>query len=332
MDSLKIYNHNDILPLINEREGEVKLGQNVQLISCLEDLSNCDAKFVLLGIPEDIGVRANLGVGGTKTAWLPALKALLNMQSNSFFNGTELLVLGYLEIEEPVDQRVLSLRNKVEEIDRLVYPIIAQIVAANKIPIIIGGGHNNALGILWGASSVLQGKINTINIDAHADLRKTEGRHSGNGFTYALENGYLNQYRIFGLQQNYVHADLPKHIESNPNIRAFYYEDLLKSNLSVIENWNGFIADIPEPCGLEVDLDSITNVLSSAVSPSGFSLSDIRAFILSSNKNFCYLHLCEGAIQLADGRSDLATAKTIAFLVGDFIKALRSHISPRPAS
>ncbi len=332
MDRLKIYTHNDIQPLINERIDEVKLGQKVQLIRWFEDLHNCSAKFVLLGIPEDIGVRANSGIGGTQTAWLPALKALLNMQSNPFFSGEELLILGHLEIEEPVDQRLPSLRNKVRIIDNLVYPIIEQIIAANKIPIVIGGGHNNAMGLIWGASLAHQGKMNIVNIDAHADLRKTEGRHSGNGFTYALQDGFLDQYRIFGLQKSYVQAGLPDYVKESPNLDAFYYENLLKSDKPFLKNWKTFIKSLPDPCGLEVDLDSLANVLSSASSPSGFSLNDVRSFVLSSDKKFSYLHLCEGAVQLADGRNDATTAKTIAFLVSDFIKALQPHISPQPSS
>lgn len=338
MDKLKIYTQDDILPLINKRVGEVKLGEKVQIYRhceesidkaiSLEGLNKLTAKFVLLGIPEDIGVRANLGIGGTQTAWLPALTTLLNMQSNPFFSGEELLLLGCLEIEEPVDKSLSSLRNKVGIIDNLVYPIIEQIIVANKIPIVIGGGHNNALGLIWGTSLAHKCKMNVVNIDAHADLRKAEGRHSGNGFTYALQNGHLEQYRIFGLQQDYVNADLSNDIENNPNIRAFYYEDLLRSEKTTLKNWKDFIEDLPEPCGLEVDLDSIANVLSSASSPSGFSLNDMRAFLLSGGKKFSYLHLCEGATKLADGRSDLTTAKTIAFLVSDFIKALRPHISP----
>lgn len=338
MDSLKIYTSDDILPLVNQRPGEVKLGEKVHIYRhpiaigseesvdkaiSLDGLRKSPAKFVLLGIPEDIGVRANLGTGGTQTAWIPALKALLNMQSNPFLSGEELLVLGSLIVVEPEDTSLTGLRNKVKEIDGLVYSIIELIITANKTPIIIGGGHNNALGIIWGASLAHKTKMNIVNIDAHADLRKTEGRHSGNGFTYALEQGYLNQYRIFGLQQNYVHADLPNFIKNSSTIRTFYYEDILKSELTILKNWATFIKDLPEPCGLEIDLDSISNVLSSASSPSGFSLNDIRAIVLSSTKKFSYLHLCEGAIELADGRQDLTTGKTIAFLISDFIKTIK---------
>ncbi len=341
MDNFRIYSQEDIFSLINQRDGEVKLGEKIltyphsggsnKSIS-LAGLRKSPAKFVLLGVPEDIGVRANLGIGGTQTAWQPALKALLNMQSNSFFSGEELLVLGHLEIAEPEDTSLTGLRNKVAAIDALVYPIIEQIISANKIPIVIGGGHNNAMGIIWGASLAHKSKMNVVNIDAHADLRKIEGRHSGNGFSYALQNGYLDQYRIFGLQQNYVNSDLPSYIENHANINAFYDEELLNSEKSILANWSEFIEDLPEPYGLELDLDSIANVLSSAISKAGFSLNDIRSILLSSTKKYSYLHICEGATQLADGRQDLTTGKTIAFLICDFIKALHPHISPQPSS
>ncbi len=325
MDSLKIYTEGEIFPLISLREGEVKLGEKVQFTHSLADLSQSTAKFVLLGIPEDIGVRANLGTGGTQTAWLPTLKVLLNMQSNPFFNGEELLILGHIDIAAPADQSLSGLRNKVHTIDGLVYPIIEQVISANKIPIVIGGGHNNAYGIIWGASLAHNAKMNVVNIDAHADLRKAEGRHSGNGFTYAIQNGCLDQYRIFGLQQNYVNIELPNFLDSSENIRAFYYEDLLKSEEPIRKKWSAFIKDLPEPRGLELDLDSIANVLSSASSPSGFALNDIRGLLLSLDKKFSYLHICEGATQLTDGRQDLATAKTIALLISDFIKSTNNQ-------
>jgi formiminoglutamase len=320
MDNLKIYTQADISPLVKPRAGEVKFGEKVQFTTSLSDLHQSTAKFVLLGIPEDIGVRANLGIGGTETAWLPALKVLLNMQSNQFFDGEELLILGHLEIKNPTEESITVLRDKVSMIDALVCPVIEQIIRAKKIPIIIGGGHNNAMGIIWGASLALNSKMNVVNIDAHADLREMEGRHSGNGFTYALARGYLNQYRIFGLQQNYVNANLPSYLANNENMSVFYYEALLRSEKTVLKNFEFFVKDLLDPCGLELDLDSIANVLSSASSPSGFNLSDIRSILLTHNKNFSYLHLCEGATQLADGREDLATAKTIAFLVSDFMK------------
>jgi formiminoglutamase len=322
MDSLKIYTQSDVLALVNKREGEIKLGEKVQIISDLSDLNSSSAKFVLLGIPEDIGVRANYGVGGTKTVFNAALKALLNIQSNSFLQGDEILVLGHFEIEEPTQTNVEALRNKVSEIDSSVAPIIQKIVAAGKVPIVIGGGHNNAYPIIKGVAEASNQSINVVNIDAHADLRNTkEGRHSGNGFSFALQEKYLNEYRVFGLHQNYTHQNLATYLQENPNLKAFFFEDILQSDKTVLENWLAFTQNIPSPCGLEIDLDSIENVLSSAISPSGFALNDIRKILLSGDKTYHYLHICEGATALANGQQDLKTGKTIAYLVSDFIKA-----------
>lgn len=325
MDKLQIYSQEEILALVSQRNGETKLGEKVQVYPhedgvSLEGLKNSSAKFVLLGIPEDIGVRANHGIGGTASVWPTALKTLLNIQSNAFLNGEEILVLGHFEIAEPADQSIAGLRTKTAAIDELVYPIIEQIVAAGKIPIVIGGGHNNAFPIIWGTSLALQQAINVVNIDAHADLRNPEeGRHSGNGFSHALAKGYLQQYRMFGLHQNYVNQALPDLIASNPNLQVLYFEDLLQSE-SISGRWHSFIDRLATPSGLEIDLDSIENVLSSAASPSGFALNDVRNMLLRNSKKWSYLHICEGAVKLANGREDLGTGKTIAYLVSDFIK------------
>lgn len=327
MDSLKIYSQADVMAFVNLRTGEQKLGESVQTINDLEELSSSSAKFVLLGIPEDMGVRANHGIGGAKSAWQASLKSLLNIQNNLFLQGENILVLGHVALMEPEDQSVDGLRKKVAEIDLLVYPLIAKIVAAGKIPIVVGGGHNNAAPLIWGTSLAYKQAINVVNIDAHADLRNpAEGRHSGNGFSYALQEGFLNQYRIFGLHQNYVNQALPAQIAANQNLQVCYFEELLKSLSSIPANWTAFTADLPDPCALEIDLDSIENVLSSALSPSGFTLNDIRSILLSNTKKYSYLHLCEGATSLADGRTDQSTGKTIAYLITDFIKGLHPHI------
>lgn len=63
---------------------------------------------------------------------------------------------------------------------------MSEIVSAGVVPIVIGGGHNNSYGMLRGSSKGLNSQVNAINIDPHADFRELEGRHSGNGFSYAF--------------------------------------------------------------------------------------------------------------------------------------------------
>lgn len=321
MDQLKLYSKADIMARVNFREGETRLGERVQQIGTLDQLQNCSARFVLIGIPEDIGVRANAGLAGAASTWQPALNALLNIQSTGSFKGEELLVLGHFEIADPADQSITSLQQKVTAIDNLVYPVIQQIIAAEKIPIVIGGGHNNAYPIIKGCALALNKTIDVINIDAHADLRATNGRHSGNGFSYAIKDGFLMRYALFGLHENYNNSTIIQTIGANPHIYPVFFDELLKSNIPLRTSWDTLLHKTGRHTGLELDLDSIANTLSSAMGPSGFTLNEIRSLILTASKDFSYLHLCEAAVALADGQTSSNVPKAIAYLISDFIRS-----------
>src|SRR5690606_8012490 len=75
--------------------------------------------------------------------------------------------------------------------------------------------------------------------------------------------------------------------------------------------------------GIEIDLDSLPNVASSAITPSGFSIEKVRQFInfFGKSDNAAYLHLCEGAPSLDNEKNNHLTGKLIAYLVTDFMKA-----------
>lgn len=321
MDRLKIYGKQELDAATNRREGELKIGQKVKFISRLDELAESLAQFVLIGIPEDIGVRANQGIAGTASAWVPSLKALLNIQSTPFFTGEELLVLGHFEFSDPDVDDIPQLQQKVAEIDDAVFPVIQQVVAAGKVPIVIGGGHNNAYPIIKGTSMALNTPIDVINIDAHADLRPCNGRHSGNGFSYAIKDGFLVRYGIFGVHQNYNNENILQTIAANQHVYDVSFDDLVKNDQLMLPAWNMLLKKTGVVTGLELDLDCIENVLSSAMTPSGFRLNEIRRLLLNTDKKISYLHICEGAVTLNNGIQDHTTAKAIAYLISDFIKS-----------
>ena len=62
MDYFKKYQPDDLGDLIKTRQNEVKLGEKVHIGDMKE-------QYVIIGIPESIGVKANFGVGGTETLW-----------------------------------------------------------------------------------------------------------------------------------------------------------------------------------------------------------------------------------------------------------------------
>lgn len=328
MEGLSLYSRELVLEMVNLRDGETKIGENVQFCSELAKLSETTADFVLLGIPEDIGVRANYGIGGARSAWPAGLKALLNVQSNRYFQGSELLVLGHIAVDEPLDSSIFGLQEKVAAIDQLVFPVIEMIVAAGKIPIVVGGGHNNAYPIIKGCAQALQTAIDVINIDAHADLRPANGRHSGNGFSYALREKIMSKYGIFGLHQSYNNETMLSEIESDPRVLVIFLEEMLVNSTFKVQFWKELGDNFENP-GLEIDLDSIEGMLSSAATPSGLSLNLVRELILTSAKKYTYLHVCEGATEMQDGRKSMHTAKAIAYLITDFIKNQKNSVSPK---
>lgn len=341
MNIIKPYTTQDILKLTRKRSGEEKIGEQIECVSSdwKKDLEKSQAKFVLLGIPEDIGVRANYGRGGANTAIVPAIDSFLNQQSNDFLNAKTVFVLGEIFTEDVMkaseklnaknksDMEVL--RNLVSQLDERVSEVIKTIVSFNKIPIVIGGGHNNAYGNIKGTSQALNKKINVINCDPHLDFRSLEGRHSGNGFNYAYEHGFLNKYSVFAMHEQYNNKiTIEKFKQDAQHLFYTTYESIFvreEKEFSHALNQNiGFIKQ--EACGVEIDLDAITNVPSSAKTSSGISPIQARQYIYQCAKNIDakYLHIAEGAPVLSHIKADNKTGKLIAYLISDFIKGIEN--------
>lgn len=331
-DWITIYNCNFISKYLSPRPGETKFGERVCLIENLDDLKNHPASYVLLGIPEDIGVRANYGRAGTSKAWEAVLSVFLNIQDNHFTNPENVILLGEIdctkqmaqakELSENTNHNAEELGELVLQIDHKVERIIETIVLAGKIPIIIGGGHNNSYGNISGTSKALKSKINCINFDAHTDFRSLEHRHSGNGFSYASANGYLNNYFIFGLHENYTSKNVFRELNDPQNrVRFNFFEEIelnqKKSFSEAMKEAEDFCCDAD--FGLELDLDSIEGMGSSAMTPSGFSMTRARQFIrhFAKKKNVKYIHLCEGSPEF--GLFPNAVAKSISYLISDII-------------
>lgn len=346
MQSFRFYNKEDVLTLTKIRRFETKLGERVQLPNNREQfekvLQESTAKFALFGIPEDIGVKANEGVGGADTAWFPFLTAFLNIQSNDFLQGDEILLLGHFDfsyvesvIEENAhghEEKLDAYRHAVHAIDEEVESLAKLITSYGKIPIVIGGGHNNAYPLIKGsakglykAGKVQLAQINCINLDAHTDYRPVEGRHSGNAFRYAEEDGYLLKYCVIGVHENYIPQNVWIDIVNNPFFDLITYEDIFihekRNFIQAVAHATGFTEDTYT--GLELDLDSIEHTLSSAFTPSGIGKLHARQYInfAATDAKAAYLHICEGASFLSDGRKSEGTGKLISYLVSDFVKA-----------
>lgn len=340
MEKLKLYSANDLAKVTNHRSGEIKFGEKMLTVPKGVDpvhfLEATEVKYVILGIPEDIGIRANFGRPGAASAWESAMKNIANIQHNRFCKGSHILILGEIDVTdemrevENLDFNDIDDRSKlsqlVERIDKEVSHIIFTIVKAGKTPIIIGGGHNNSYGNIKGTALAKGKPINAVNFDAHSDFRILEGRHSGNGFSYAYEEGFLKKYFIFGLHENYTSKsvlDLIKKTEDRVRYTTYDSIKIRKEKSFDHELTTALEFVKTEFFGIEIDLDAIPNIASSAMTPSGFSVEQLRQFtsFFGRSKNASYLHICEGAPDLGEEKNNHLIGKLIGYLVTDFIKA-----------
>ncbi|WAC03957.1 formimidoylglutamase [Lacinutrix neustonica] len=336
MDTLLLMTKSKIENLISKRPLESKFGEHVKVLSTntniYEDLKLLDVQYVLLGLPEDIGVLANHGKTGAYNAWDATIKVLLNTQNNTFNDANKVLILGCLDFtselqklskwQEGTEKHIAKARKLVVEIDKIVCDAVYTIVKAGKIPMLIGGGHNNAYGNIKGTSLALNHKINAINFDAHSDFRALEGRHSGNGFSYAFAEGFLNNYFVFGLHENYTSEGLLETFKENKKLQYTTFEAIeIRKELSFKAEMKRAKKHIDKvEFGLEIDCDAIENIPSSAQTPSGFSTSRARQFVnyFGKQKQVAYLHICEAAPNTEQNHQ---VGKLITYLITDFIRA-----------
>ena len=343
MKHFKYYNKADILLLTKLRKFETKMGEKV---ACFDGenkfqklLKESPARYVVFGIPEDIGIKANGGTGGKDSVWFSFISSLLNTQSNDFLSGEEIIIGGHFNFDDLEllienhaagdEERLAAYRHAVITIDEEVEHLVKQITENKKIPIIIGGGHNNAYPAIKGAAKGLYkaeaiplAQINCINLDAHADYRPLEGRHSGNAFHYADEDGYLDKYCVIGLHENYLQQNVWVDMVNSPFIDCITYEDIFvhekRNFLQAVAHAASFTEDTYT--GIELDLDAVENVLSSAMTPCGITPLHARQYMnfVALDCKVAYVHICEGA---EDGTTKNSTGKLVSYLVTDFIKS-----------
>jgi formiminoglutamase len=295
--------------LLNLRPNETKIGQQVYLASAelslgqnALDAKSSGAQFAIIAIAEDVGPRANLGRGGADDAFVTSMKQLLNLQSNRFLNGNECAILGQISLDTPLPATatIEQLRQATAQLDSIVIAAISQIMQAGLEPIVIGGGHNNAYGLLMATKATTGLPVAAVNLDPHSDFRPREGRHSGNGFSYAAANGALDHYHILGLhelknsevtleqlslfgatwhsfQQIWVRRELPL--------------DTVLKQIAISLNQTQL------PVALELDVDVITNMPSSAATFAGIPLLDACHYVhyIARHCPCHYAHFAETA-------------------------------------
>ena len=348
MDCLHVMTAEELRSAVSVRPGERKSGQSLRLAvdyaaeadlqpprltAALRAARQQGALFAVLGLPEDISPRANLGRGGAHEAWSAFLQSWANLQDNRYLDYSAIVLLGSAECGDLQAQSagadVETLRRLCAELDQRVTAIVTSIASAQLIPIVIGGGHGGALGIIKGlvqAGEQFRRGLAAANCDPHADYRDLEGRHSGNAFSYAHRFGWLQRYHVLGLHESYNSENmLQKMIRSG--VTWISFEDIfVRGRLSweeALRESAEMLAAASLPVGIECDLDCAARMPSSAMLPYGLNLREAARYVyyMAAHLPAAYLHLAEGAPSLgADG--ERCVGRALAWLTACFCKAV----------
>lgn len=329
--------------VLEHQRGEIKLGERINLLNASQNiekaLEECHAEYVLVGVPENIGVKAKTGRTNNTLIWEDTLKNLLNLQDNDFNNGAKLCLLGHLDFSEEMEVAdTLDINHKkqkkiyyqlVEQIDKEVSHLVFTILKSGKLPIIVGGGQNNSYGAIKGAALASGHAINAINFDAYSHFLLTEGRHSGNSFSYAFEEGFLKKYFVFGLHENYTSKGvLDAFKKESKKIRYSTYEEMIvreEKNFKIeIQQALKFLEK--EGFGIDVDLDATTIFSGESVFSSGFHARELRQFVnlIGKSDKVNYFQIAEGSSVVSENNSSEQIGKLISILIMDFIKSHQS--------
>lgn len=209
---------------------DVRLGEVVSI----ESNSYADANTIILGCPQDEGVRRNKGRIGAAQAPDEIRRVLYKLvvpdnNTPRLFDAGNTLIQDTLEATHDIHSQ-----------------IVRQIVADGKRIIVLGGGNDVSYADCSGLSQAVKSLI-AINVDAHFDVRVDAIRNSGTPYRQLLDEGFVQpenfyevasipmvnspRYRDYLLDKKAHIIDLPTVQEQNVENT---FSDILKNTAETI--------------------------------------------------------------------------------------------------
>ena len=156
-----------------------------------------DAEIVIIGCPQDEGVRRNNGRVGAAAAPDRIRQLLYQLTSPPDLTAGSIVDLGNIKIAETL-----------EGTHEIQAKVVAEIIGDAKRLIVLGGGNDISYPDCLGLSKVHQ-SILALNIDSHFDVRENEVRNSGTPYRQLLEENIIRPGNFFELAiQPFANAEI----------------------------------------------------------------------------------------------------------------------------
>ena len=238
------------------RPNDKRLGEIVTSFEA-SALSEAKSGFVLVGHPDDEGIRLNHGRSGSREAPTAIRKAFYRLYPGQ--DGfPRLYDIGDFQGTGSLPERQKKALRNVEQIFKLKHRLIA-----------LGGGHDHAYSDIGGFLEIFKKERPiVINLDAHLDVRPlVSGPNSGTAFYQLLEQ-YPNVELIeLGIQKS-ANSLVNLKYAVQKKVRIFSFEQACGDILGIFKK----ISWAKRPVFLSIDMDVFSSAFApgvSAASPIG---------------------------------------------------------------
>ena len=179
-----------------------------------------DAEFLIIGCPQDEGVRRNNGRVGAAAAPDRIRQVLYDFKSPPDLTTGAIVDLGNIKIADTLEE--------THEIHSMV---VAKILKDNKRLIVIGGGNDISYPDCLGLSRVCK-NILALNIDSHFDVRENKVRNSGTPYRQLLEENIIRPENFFELAiQPFANPEIYWQYLKSKNVSIHTLEQLQKQGI-----------------------------------------------------------------------------------------------------
>jgi formiminoglutamase len=158
---------------------DVRLGETM----LIDPVEYDAAEVVLLGFPQDEGVRRNKGRAGAAEA-PDAIRRFLYRTVD--LPGASLFDLGNTVIYDPLEA--------AHDVHR---DIVRQVLRDGKTLIVLGGGNDISFPDCSALAMESESTVLAFNVDAHFDVRADQPRNSGTPYRQILETWYVHHANFY---------------------------------------------------------------------------------------------------------------------------------------
>lgn len=159
-----------------------------------------EATHVIIGCPQDHGVRRNSGRVGASRAPQAIRDMLYRYKAPATMHGVRLCDMGDVDILD-----------ELETTHERHYRVVRKLIEDGKKVLVLGGGNDISYPDVRALAKV-HGTVNAVNVDAHLDMRRAAEPHSGTPYRQLIDDGFLRPERFHEVAIQ-PHANSPAYLQ-----------------------------------------------------------------------------------------------------------------------